>query len=519
MRVGVFFLFLSWCLVGRAQSSFERFYLANSSPQFNMVELASGNLFVGLGGPALMDPSGNILHLSYNTGNGILSMVAFQPYSDSEFYFTTGRYMGTHTWPLIGRMDSLGNGSAMHYYELNGSNGPYIPSGLEVLGDKNVIVWGGDYEFFAVMVDSTGTPVWAKNFNHHGGVRFIRELPGGDLLAGFNMDTAGAVVARMDAYGNFLWCKSYMRPSGMVTDCLIESDDAFVITGFTDSLASTDIFAPLPPDYHPKLFAMKLNGQGEVQWCKGYENTYTWYARDGARIVHAHDGNYVVLADAGYANHNRWYRPFLMKTDSNGDTLWTRSIGRANYQYEVNSLLAHSDGGFGFSGVIWGSLPGGNLNASYLFKTDSLGHLPCWERSHPPEVMDLFPVDSNFTLSWLDGATMHSVVGQNIVYGDIPAYDGCTFTTGVNYMVVRKGQRPVVRPNPNTGRFTVEFADPLMAESYYSVYDAMGKLLYQRPLPAGATLEEVDLGRFGSGTYVIKFTEPEGTCYERVVVE
>ncbi len=42
-----------------------------------------------------------------------------------------------------------------------------------------------------------------------------------------------------------------------------------------------------------------------------------------------------------------------------------------------------------------------------------------------------------------------------------------------------------VRPNPNTGHFTLSFADPLMAESYYSVYDTMGKLLFQRPLPQG----------------------------------
>ena len=30
---------------------------------------------------------------------------------------------------------------------------------------------------------------------------------------------------------------------------------------------------------------------------------------------------------------------------------------------------------------------------------------------------------------------------------------------------------------------------------------------------------EVDLSQFGSGTYVIKFTDKEGMCYERVVVE
>ncbi len=85
--------------------------------------------------------------------------------------------------------------------------------------------------------------------------------------------------------------------------------------------------------------------------------------------------------------------------------------------------------------------------------------------------------------------------------------------------MVRSQSKPSVRPNPNTGRFTVVFQDPLMAESYYSVYDAMGRLLYQRPLATGKTTEEVDLSRFGTGTYVIKFTDPQGTCYERVVVE
>ena len=76
-----------------------------------------------------------------------------------------------------------------------------------------------------------------------------------------------------------------------------------------------------------------------------------------------------------------------------------------------------------------------------------------------------------------------------------------------------------VHPNPNTGRFTMEFKDPLATESYYSVYDTMGRLLYQRPLPKGAMVEEIDLSRFGKGTYVVKVTDKEGVCYERVVVE
>ncbi len=47
----------------------------------------------------------------------------------------------------------------------------------------------------------------------------------------------------------------------------------------------------------------------------------------------------------------------------------------------------------------------------------------------------------------------------------------------------------------------------------------MGKLLFQRPVPQGKATEEVDLTRFGAGTYVLRFTSKEGSCYERVVVE
>lgn len=91
----------------------------------------------------------------------------------------------------------------------------------------------------------------------------------------------------------------------------------------------------------------------------------------------------------------------------------------------------------------------------------------------------------------------------------------CGFT-GMNEVISRSF---VIRPNPNNGRFTMEFRDPLLRESYYSVYDSLGRLLYQRPLPTGATLEEIDLSRFGSGTYVLRVTDPVGHRHERVVVE
>lgn len=74
-------------------------------------------------------------------------------------------------------------------------------------------------------------------------------------------------------------------------------------------------------------------------------------------------------------------------------------------------------------------------------------------------------------------------------------------------------------PNPNAGQFTVAFSVPLTANSFYSVYDAVGKLLFQRPLAKGQESEEMDLSRFGSGTYLVRITSKDGVCNERVVVQ
>lgn len=79
--------------------------------------------------------------------------------------------------------------------------------------------------------------------------------------------------------------------------------------------------------------------------------------------------------------------------------------------------------------------------------------------------------------------------------------------------------RIVISPNPTTGRVSMTFTDPLASDSFYSVYDALGKLLFQRPLAQGQESEEIDLSRFGKGTYVVRITGREGVCYERVVVQ
>jgi hypothetical protein len=294
-------------------------------------------------------------------------------------------------------------------------------------------------------------------------------------------------------------------------DAIVESDSSFVITGFTSTAPSAN------------LFMMELDGEGEVQWCRGYgSGAYEWYTPQWSQLERTLDGNYAVLATLGQGGF--FFRPFLMKTDLNGDTLWSRSMGADGYIYHTRDLLVASDGGYVFSGIIWGDLPDMNTGLPYIFKTDSLGQFSCLSRSHTVQLYDLFPTDSSFTLTSTDGATMHQAFVSDTTVAPLTVYNACEVANAFRPYPDYKRERMRVRPNPNDGRFTMTVPAPmsvsaLTAERYYSVYNAQGKLLFQRPMPQGQSTEEIDLSRFGAGTYVVRFTDKEGSCYERVVVE
>lgn len=98
---------------------------------------------------------------------------------------------------------------------------------------------------------------------------------------------------------------------------------------------------------------------------------------------------------------------------------------------------------------------------------------------------------------------------------------GTVFSDGYFHVGIEEIGRiqGLIAPNPSTGRFTLVLHDPPSADSFYSVYDAVGKLLFQRPLAKGQASEEIDLSHFGKGTYLVRITSQAGVCNERVVVQ
>lgn len=504
---------------------------------YGLFEMASGSFFTSLAlptsnasGSSIMDQQGNLVpsevHGHVYTEETTMPHWRYARYTDNQFYFVCPYWKDTCStnpgsaaaYPAIGRMDSLGHIANLNYYELSDPECWNVWLDLELASDGSVFTWGvSPASFFVLKADPVGLPIWGRRYAHTGGFGSVKELSNGDLLAAINLDTAGAVVARMDASGNMLWCNSYFRPGGMVQDVLVQSDDSFIVVGYTDSIGLRVNAPPPLPEYDPTLFMMKLDGAGSVQWCKGYQVEDLWYTNwRGARVVATQDNKLAVLANLGVNPFDLAHQTILMKTDLNGDTLWSRSPGVEAFDYYGLDLVACSDGGYMMQGWITGpsiALPA-QAN-SYVCKTDSLGHVPCFETWQPVEVFDLFPVDSAVTLHSVTGLTVHPAIAQAAIWEPYVAYDPCLY----NAMPPTQAGRFHLFPNPCGGILNMEFTEPLMPYSDCSVYDGMGKLVLQEPLPGTTMRFQLDLSHLGSGSYIIKLTIPDGVFHEQVMVE
>src|SRR5690606_38398732 len=142
-------------------------------------------------GMSLLDAEGNVIETNTYVQYPLLAPAAFKQYGNNALYFVSGYvsgYCGLYTmmYPVVGKMDTIGQIQTLMHYELN-ENCSSLSIDLEVTHDKGVVTWGWPADFFALRVDSNLNHVWSKHFNHHGHFQFIKELPGGDLLAGFDM--------------------------------------------------------------------------------------------------------------------------------------------------------------------------------------------------------------------------------------------------------------------------------------------------------------------------------------------
>lgn len=151
----------------------------------------------------------------------------------------------------------------------------------------------------------------------------------------------------------------------------------------------------------------KIDSSGNYQWHRVYGGIWP----DGAcRMKMCTDSGFVI---GGYRTlqPSDGYDFWLLRTDRNGDTLWTRSYGTSLWDH-CTDVLQTADKGFFMVGTTWDSELGDK--DILMVKTDSLGQLQ-WQRVYstdgPDTVGQALEVNGNF---YLIGSAYHPDSLRNI---------------------------------------------------------------------------------------------------------
>lgn len=183
------------------------------------------------------------------------------------------------------------------------------------------------------------------------------------VIAGFL--TVSTAVAQEP--GDILWTGLYGGSETEKAYCVQQTDDgSYIIAGNTNSFGTGN------QDY----YLIKMNTYGDTLWTRTYGGTDDLWGRS---VQQTEDGGYII---GGYVG-NGWddnYDFYLVKTDSNGDELWTQTYGGSDID-QAYCVQQTSDGGYIIGGKTgFNDFPNGYLYDVYLVKTDADGDT-VWTRT------------------------------------------------------------------------------------------------------------------------------------------
>ena len=356
------------------------------------------------------------------------------------------------------------------------------------------------YRVWLIKTDADGDTIWTKLFgnNQNYYIESGLELPGiGYIFLGFTKvdaaDPEDILLVKINLSGEINWTKTYGGTDRDLPSSIYQTGDGgFIISGSTKSLSAGDFDAWL----------IRADSDGNLIWTKKYGGTgydLGWDARQTDD-----DGFIVAGLTASFGHMNNYVDAWLIKTDYNGDTLWTKTFGGLDHDGAL-SVLQTSDAGYIFTGYY--SLEGYESDV-WVVKTDEDGNIQ-WSKNYGGIFFDMgrlinptsdggyiisgeyYSVTANSRDIWL----LKIGPDPNDVEKDEKAPIPETIVLKQNY------------PNPFNPSTTIEFGIPESQFITLAVYNLLGEqvgLLVNENLSAGNYKATWDADDLPSGIYIYK---------------
>lgn len=221
----------------------------------------------------------------------------------------------------------------------------------------------GEADYCLMRTTNLGDTLWARTYGRGGFDYFgdaIQTSDGGFALLGSSRSADGGnycfMLAKTDRDGREIWSHSYQRGSNDVGRCLLQTNEGgFLIAG---SALSSGVGGE-------DFWLIRTDGQGSPIW----ETTFGGPANDDCYcMTQTHDGGFALAGQTSSfgVGSDVWF----VRINSNGDSLWAKNYGGLDAD-RAYTLIETRDGGFALSG--WSASFNQGESVYWLLKTDENG--------------------------------------------------------------------------------------------------------------------------------------------------
>ncbi len=189
---------------------------------------------------------------------------------------------------------------------------------------------------FITLIGNSQNINFIKSYGNNGydyGRDIKQDIDTGYIATGssssFTSGNADAFLLKVDSLGNFKWSYNYGGQGAEWGEAVVVTlDSSYAVGGYTNSYGAGGF----------DFYLVRTNNVGVPLWEKTYGGTDWERAHD---MVQLPDSGFVLVGETySYGNGNM--DVYIVRTDKNGDTLWTKTYGGTQDDY-ANAVLLDGD--------------------------------------------------------------------------------------------------------------------------------------------------------------------------------
>jgi hypothetical protein len=330
-----------------------------------------------------LDQSGNVLNLNL-LNNGYDLSWGFSIEQTDDGLIGCGMGTGYSGDPYLMKFTAQGDTIWTRTYSQE--TGYSIATSVCQTYDHGYAICGtlAQMAMFVIRTNGSGEELWQKTFDdpsseNESAECIIETYDSSLVICGHRNDSL--VLLKLSQNGDSIWMKYYNEKPSAGNSIKQTDDHGFIIAGWVRKEENSK-----------DVLLLKTNEDGNVSWEKSYGGSEDDLAEDVELTVD--DGFIMCGTTNSYGNGKS--DVYLVKTDSEGDTLWTRTFG-GDLDEEAHGMDCTLDGGYIISGYKYLN---DTLQNIYLIKTDESGMLGIGEDQNiMPGKLVVYPNPASGVLS------------------------------------------------------------------------------------------------------------------------